>query len=152
MGENLNLSDRNGVRTPMQWDDSPNAGFSSVKPFSELVQGEFGYQQVNVANQMRDPDSLFRSIKRMIAVRKEHTAFGSSSIEWIETGNPMVASYLREHKGDTILIFNNLSDSTQVIEIPVKYQKKTFDIFRAQPFSLSTTLELKPYSYRWLRL
>ncbi|MFN8414491.1 MAG: maltose alpha-D-glucosyltransferase [Anaerolineales bacterium] len=152
MGENLNLADRNGVRTPMQWDDSVNAGFSTAKPFSELVQGEFGYQQINVASQVSDPDSLFRSIKRMIAIRKEHTAFGSSSIKWIETGNPTVTAYLREHNGDTLLIFNNLSDSTQVIEIPVEYQKETFDVFTAQPYSLSTTLELKPYSYRWLQL
>ncbi len=49
MGDNLNLPDRNGVRTPMQWDDSPNAGFSAVTPFTELVQGDFGYQRVNVA-------------------------------------------------------------------------------------------------------
>ena len=86
MGDNIDLPDRNGVRTPMQWDDSPNAGFSNGKPFSEFVKGELGHQFVNVANQVNDPDSLFRSIKRMIAIRKKHAAFGCSSMEWIEIG------------------------------------------------------------------
>src|SRR5258706_12341761 len=74
MGDNLDLPDRNGVRTPMQWDSSPNAGFSTGKPFSYFVQGELGYQHINVASQINDPGSLFHSIKKMIAIRKKHIA------------------------------------------------------------------------------
>jgi maltose alpha-D-glucosyltransferase/alpha-amylase len=152
MGDNIDLPDRNGVRTPMQWDDSPNAGFSTGKPFSELVQGELGYQNVNVASQINDPDSLFRAIKRMISIRKTHTAFSGSSMEWIETGNPAVSAYLREHDGDAVVVFQNLSDAVQVAQIPANFQKTVLDLFTDHSFSLGTSLELRPYSYLWLQV
>ena len=150
MGDNLDLFDRNGVRTPMQWDDSPNAGFSTGKPFSEFVQGELSYQNVNVASQINDPDSLFRAIKRMIAVRKSHAAFGGSSMEWIETGNSAVAVYLRQHEGDTILVLNNLSACEQTVQIPEKYQKTYLNLFARDSQTLAAQLTLQPYSYLWL--
>jgi maltose alpha-D-glucosyltransferase/alpha-amylase len=151
MGDNLDLFDRNGVRTPMQWDNTPNAGFSTGTPFSELVKGELGYQHINVASQINDPDSLFRSVKRMIAIRKNHTAFGSSSMEWIETGNPAVAVYTREHNGETVLIFNNLSSSAETVNIPAEHQKTYMDLFAGHTQTLTEKLTLQPYSYLWLQ-
>jgi maltose alpha-D-glucosyltransferase / alpha-amylase len=152
MGDNLDLPDRNGVRTPMQWDDSPNAGFSEVKPYSELVKGELGYQIVNVASQINDPDSLFNSIKRMIAVRKKHEAFSSSSMEWIETGNPHVAVYIRQHGDDTMLILNNLSKSAQIVKLPLQYQQTYLDLFAGHTYIVAEELTLDPYSYHWLQM
>ena len=134
----------------MQWDDSPNAGFSTGKPFSELVKGELGYQNVNVANQINDPDSLFRAIKRMIAIRKKYAAFGGSSMAWIETGNPSVAVYLREHEGDTILVLNNLSASAETVQIPEAYQRNYLNLFAEDSQTLAAQITLPPYSYLWL--
>ncbi|MBI5965860.1 MAG: maltose alpha-D-glucosyltransferase [Chloroflexi bacterium] len=154
MGDNIDLPDRNGVRTPMQWDDSPNAGFSSGKPFSEFARerGELGYQFINVANQVNDPDSLFRSIKRMIAIRKKHAAFGGSSMEWIDAGNPAVAVYIRQYHNDTMLILNNLSSSAETVKLPAEYQKAYLDLFADRTQSLAETLTLSPYSYLWLQM
>ena len=150
MGDNLDLFDRNGVRTPMQWDDSLNAGFSTGKPFSELVKGEFGYQNVNVASQINDPDSLFRAIKRMIAIRKKCAAFGGSSMEWVETGSTSVAVYLRQNQEDTILVFNNLSDSEETVQIPEAYQRTYLNLFSGDSQTLAAQVTLQPYSYLWL--
>ena len=152
MGDNLDLFDRNGVRTPMQWDDSPNAGFSTGKPFSEFVQGELSYQNVNVASQINDPDSLFRAIKRMIAVRKSHAAFGGSSMEWIETGNPSVAVYVRQHQNETLLIINNLSTTPQTIQVPVEYQAEYNDLLAGDTLALHAQLTIQSCSYQWLEL
>ena len=152
MGDNIDLPDRNGVRTPMQWDDSPNAGFSTGQPFSEFVKGDLGYQKVNVASQVNDPDSLFRAIKRMIAIRKKHAAFGGSNMEWIDIGSPAVAAYIRQHHGDTMLILNNLSSSAEIVKIPVEYQKEYLDLFAGHTQALSETLTLPPYSYLWLQM
>jgi trehalose synthase len=152
MGENLDLPDRNGVRTPMQWDDSPNAGFSESKPYSELVKGDLGYQNVNVASQMNDPDSLFHSIKKMIAARKAHEAFGSSDMEWVETGNPHVAVYTRQHGDDAMLILNNLSASAQSVKLPPHYQKNYLDLFAGRRHRIAGELALDPYSYHWLQM
>jgi len=86
MGDNTNLPDRDGLRTPMQWNDGPNAGFSSSKPFVEVITGDHGCRKVNVADQLARKDSLLHSMKRMIAIRKEHPALvmershGSTSV------------------------------------------------------------------------
>jgi len=152
MGDNLDLFDRNGVRTPMQWDNTPNAGFTTGTPFSELVKGQLGYQHINVASQINDPDSYFRSVKRMIAVRKKHTAFGGSSMKWVETGNPAVAVYIRQHNDETMLIFNNLSSSAETVNIPIEFQKTTVNLFGDDTQALSEKLILQPYSYLWLQM
>jgi uridine kinase len=70
MGDNLKLFDRNGLRTPMQWDSSANAGFTSGIPYTELVEGDLAFQHINVAAQLRDPRSLFHTLRKMIALRK----------------------------------------------------------------------------------
>ena len=150
MGDNLNLPDRNGVRTPMQWDDSLNAGFSTGEPFSELVQGEFGYQRVNVASQVNDPSSLFRCIKRMIAIRKEHAAFGSGGMEWIDMGIPSVAAFLRRYQDDTILVINNLASCAETIQIPEEYQMNYLNLLGGDLQTLTAQVTLQPYSYMWL--
>jgi len=150
MGDNLDLFDRNGVRTPMQWDNTTNAGFSTGKPFIEPIKGELGYERVNVACQIDDPDSFFRSVKRMIALRKSHAAFGGSGMEWLDAGNPAVAVYLRKHDGDTMLILNNLSAAAETVTIPAKYQKTYADLFAGHDIALTDKLTLQPYSYLWL--
>ncbi|HUH07411.1 MAG TPA: alpha-amylase family protein, partial [Egibacteraceae bacterium] len=74
MGENLDVDGRMAVRTPMQWSDEPNGGFSSA-PADQLCvpmteQGDFGYRQVNVDEQRRDEGSLLNWMERMIRLRK----------------------------------------------------------------------------------
>jgi maltose alpha-D-glucosyltransferase/alpha-amylase len=152
MGDNIDLPDRNGVRTPMQWDDSLNGGFTTGTPYSEFVKGSLGYSQVNVATQMKDPNSLFHSIQKMIAVRKKHAAFGGSSMEWIETDNPAVAVYIRQHNDDSMLIFNNLSSSVETVKLPHEYQKTYLDLFAGQTSTFTESITLQPYSYLWLQL
>lgn len=152
MGDNLDLFDRNGVRTPMQWDDSPHAGFTSGVPFTEPVRGVMGYQHVNVAGQLKDPASLFHTIQKMIALRKKHAAFSGSDMQWVETGNPAVAVYLREHDGDVMLIFNNLSASAQRVNIPAQYRTGCLDLFTGEAQLLGETIDIQPYSYYWMQI
>jgi len=151
MGDNLNLPDRYGVRTPMQWDDSAHGGFTTGTPFTEMVTGEYGYQKVNVASQMKSPRSLLAVIQKMIALRKRHAAF-SGSMAWIESGNSSVAAYLREQDGESILILANLSDANQSVKISPAYQKTGRELFTEQAFFIEERLELQPYSYLWIQL
>ncbi len=73
-------------------------------------------------------------------------------MQWVETGNPAVAVYVREHDEESILVFNNLSDSDQTVTIPAAYQKTCCDFFDNQAFTLGEQLELRPDSYRWIQL
>jgi maltose alpha-D-glucosyltransferase/alpha-amylase len=152
MGDHLDLFDRNGVRTPMQWDSSPNAGFTSGSPDTELVKGDLAFQKVNVAAQVSDPLSLFHTVRKMIALRKVHAAFGGSSMEWVEVGNPTVAAYLRQNGDEVVLVLSNVSHDVQSVLVPPNYRKDCLDLLSSTVVSLGAELELKPYSYRWLQL
>jgi maltose alpha-D-glucosyltransferase/alpha-amylase len=151
MGDNLDLFDRNGVRTPMQWDDSPNAGFTTGKPFTKFVEGKRSYQHINVASQMIDKDSLFHSISRMVNIRKQHHTFGRGTMEWLETDNPAFAAYTRTYQDDILLIINNLSDSIQTLLLPPKYHADYMDLISNTEQHIDTPLTLQPYAYLWLK-
>ena len=88
MGDDLHQEEWNSVRTPMQWNAQPNAGFAdpSVKKLRRPVidSGEFDYRQVNVQAQRRDPHSLLNSLERMIRTRKEYPEFGCGKWRLVE--------------------------------------------------------------------
>ena len=151
MGDNLDLPDRNGVRTPMQWDASPNAGFTTGKPFTELVKGAQSYQHINVASQMVDKDSLFHAIRRMVNIRKQHHTFGRGSMEWVVTDNPAFAVYTRSYRDETLLIINNLSGSTETISLPSAYHADYLELISNTQQSVSSALTLQPYAHLLLK-
>jgi maltose alpha-D-glucosyltransferase/alpha-amylase len=151
MGDNLDLFDRNGIRTPMQWDASPNAGFPTGRPFTEFVKGNLSYEHVNVARQVADEHSLFHSISRMVNVRKQQPAFGSSSMEWVTTDRSPLAVYTRERGNETLLITNNLSGETQSASLPAEHQGDYLDLISDTVSDMAASLTLQPYSYLWFK-
>ena len=91
MGDNIYLGDRNGVRTPMQWSADRNAGFSPANPqqlyLPVIIDPEYHYEAVNVEAQQANPHSLLWWMKRLIALRKRHRAFGRGSLEFLHPEN-----------------------------------------------------------------
>lgn len=162
MGDNIWLDDRNGVRTPMQWNSDPGAGFSEAAPddFYAPVIDSATYQpeNVNVNDQQDDPNSLYNTIKKMVAVRKEHKAFGWGRFRWMDAGTPAVAAYIREYGDERLLIINNLSNQLQsaVIHIPRSRNIHPIDLLsnrRLRPLQDShLVLSLAPYRYLWLKM
>ena len=162
MGDNIFLGDRNGVRTPMQWSNDRNAGFSkadAARLYAPLIIDPlYGYEAVNVEAQKRIPYSLFNWMKRMIAIRKEHRAFGHGSLELVATGNRSVLAYLRIFHDEILLIVNNLSRNPEVTHLDIKtYQgytpielegKTAFPVIENAPYVLT----LAPYGFYWFRL
>ena len=104
MGDNIYLGDRDGVRTPMQWSPDRNGGFSRADParlyLPPIMDAIYGYEAVNVEAQQRDPSSLLNWMKRMIAVRQAHQAFGRGTLRLLYPRNRKILAYLREHDGD----------------------------------------------------
>jgi maltose alpha-D-glucosyltransferase/alpha-amylase len=121
MGDNYYLGDRDGVRTPMQWSLDRNAGFSRANPqqlFLPVIQDPiYGFQAVNVESQQHDPSSLLNWTRRIIAVRKQHKAFGRGTMRLLYPLNRRVLAYVREYEGDRILCVANLSRSAQAVEL-----------------------------------
>ncbi len=121
MGDNVFLDDRAGVRTPMQWSGDRNAGFSradSQRLYAPVIMDPvYGYQVINVESQERDPASLLRWMKRMLALRKQHKVFGRGEMTLLHPHNCAILAYIRHDATDTILIVANLSSQPQRVEL-----------------------------------
>ncbi|NMG56784.1 alpha-amylase family glycosyl hydrolase [Aromatoleum aromaticum] len=94
MGDDLSLPARESVRTPMQWNDESNCGFSFAAPdrlaLPPIADGQFGYRTVNVQAQRRDPDSLLNWLQRALRRRKECPEFALGECTWIDTDPPQM--------------------------------------------------------------
>lgn len=162
MGDNVWLDDRNGVRTPMQWDSStPNSGFSSgSKLYSSLIMSsQYSPTRVNVQDALNDPSSLFNIIRCMISHRRQHQAFGFGKLIWVETGDKNIAAWLRVYGLDHILVVSNTSSSAKrnvKISIPKDFPVDACtDLFSKTVFQVEhhkVTLDLDPYNFLWLNL
>ena len=152
MGDNIWLEDRNGLRTPMQWDASLNAGFSSASPeklYAPVISDDiYGYAQVNVAAQRADPNSLLNRVRQMLAIRKQHPAFGWGTFDWEDTGNNAIAAYRRKTEEEALLIANNLSDQTISLSLPKDFLAAE-DVLTGQQFT-EAHFQLEPYRFIWL--
>jgi maltose alpha-D-glucosyltransferase/alpha-amylase len=162
MGDNVHLGDRNGVRTPMQWDGGWNAGFSSADPeslYSPLILDPvYGYPAVNVYSQKRAGHSLLAWMERIIQTRKSTQVFGRGSIEFLHPANHRVLAYVRQLKNETVLVVNNLSSSAQAVELDLRRYKGNIlvemsgrNIF-PRIGDLPYLLTMGPYQFFWFRL
>ncbi len=162
MGDNIYLGDRNGVRTPMQWDGGWNAGFSSADPESLyaalILNPVYGYPAVNVERQQRSQHSLLLWMRRLLQVRKSSPIFGRGSIEFLYPANHRVLAYVRQLGDETILAVNNLSASAQAVELDLSGFKGNIlvEMFGRNIFprvgDLPYLLTLGPYQFYWFRL
>ena len=162
MGDNVYLGDRNGVRTPMQWNGGWNAGFSSADPerlYSPLISNPiYGYQAVNVESQRRSPHSLLSWMKRLMQVRKSSRVFSRGTIEFLNPSNHRVLAYVRQLGEERVLIVNNLSSAAQAVELDLRAYKGSIPIEMAggnlfpRVGELYYLLTLGPYQSFWFRL
>ncbi len=162
MGDNVQLGDRHGVRTPMQWSADANAGFSAARA-EQLVNpviadAVYGYQAVNVAAQEDDRASLLHWMRNMIGLRKLFRVLGRGAIEFLDPENRKVVAHLRRHQQDVILCVANFSHFAQPVALdlsafagatPVEMLGYTaFPPIGREPYPLT----LGPYGYYWFEL
>jgi maltose alpha-D-glucosyltransferase / alpha-amylase len=168
MGDNIYLGDRNGVRTPMQWNSDRNAGFSTAVParlyFPVITDPIWGYQSINVEAQQSDQSSLLHWTRNMIALRKLFHVFGRGTQEFLNPDNRKILAYIRRYddgssgSSEMVLCVANLSRFSQPVSldltefagmIPVEMLGYvTFPAITAQAYPLT----LAPYSFLWLEL
>ena len=117
MGDNIYLSDRDGVRTPMQWSIDRNGGFSRADMarlfLPPIMDPVYGYQSVNVESQLRSPSSLLNWLRKLIAVRQGYKTFGRGTLRFLMPANRKVIAYVREYENEKVLCVANLSRSAQ---------------------------------------
>ena len=165
MGENIWLEDRDAVRTPMQWDDSPNMGFSSVVDPGALtlplIQAP-GYAHLTVATEMARPDSLLQFTRRILHLRRAHPVLGRGNFLLRPTSDDAVLAHTRCDEApvegaETLLCVSNLSATPRsvTIEVPELAGRGTTDLFGGCAFPPvdergRLTLTLGARGYYWL--
>jgi maltose alpha-D-glucosyltransferase/alpha-amylase len=162
MGDNIYLGDRNGVRTPMQWNADRNAGFSRADPqalyLPLIIDPVYTYQAVNVEAQRRVSSSLLNWMRRIIAVRKRYPVFGRGDLRFLHPSNLAVLAYVRSYQGQCVLVVNNLSRFVQPVELDLRafqgmlpvemFGDMAFPRIGEGPYFLS----LGPHTFYWFRL
>ena len=120
MMECLALRSRDNARTPVQWDDSPNAGFTTGTPWIEVNPN---YTAINAAAEEKDPDSVLNYYKQMITLRKSHLGLIYGSFQLLAEESPQVFAYRRTlaETGENYLIACNFSDKDAAFTIPADF-------------------------------
>lgn len=162
MGDNIFLGDRDGVRTPMQWNDDRNGGFSRADPqrlfLPMIIDAAFHYSSRNVEVDQSRPHSMLWWMRRVIGLRKQHAAFGRGSLEFLQPENLKVLAFLRQHGAETLLVVANLSRSSQYVELDLsRFRGQTpIELFGLTPFPAigqwPYLLTLAPYGFYWFQL
>jgi len=157
MGDNIYLEDRNGLRTPMQWNNRKNAGFLTAAEDNLYVpvikKGIFSYQNVNVLKQQKDAHSLFNTMRKMIAIRRENAVFAVGKCDFIVNRQyPALLFPTRTNEEDTILALHNLSELAIPINLSsyLEPSQKLVDLMKVEIFTLET-FTLSAYSFIWLK-
>lgn len=165
MGENLDAEDRNAVRTPMQWSDGPNGGFSDApadRLAAPMVEGRFGPAEVNVAGQRRDPGSLLNWIRLLVRRYRECPELAWGNCEVLAHDGPAVLAHRCQAAGGMVLALHNLDEAGTEVELRLGAEAagaRLVDLLTAgRPDGVEVgeggvvRLDLEGYGCRWLRL
>ena len=161
MGEDLDLPERNAIRTPMQWSGTVNGGFSEA-PEDRLIRpvvssSPFGYKDVNVTDQRLEPDSMLSWFERMLHTLRECEEIGSGNHRVVDGTPDAVFAHVAEGATGAVLFVHNLSDEPQHVR-PTDFPREDqppVEVFSDHPYDGEvdpTDLEVGPYGYRWIRL
>ena len=164
MGEDLSLPERQSVRTPLQWSDERNAGFSEAPPESlvrpVVTGGTFGYERVNVMLQQQQPDSLLQHIQRLSRIRRACPEIGWGTCEVLPTADESILLLLYTWRSNALVVAHNFSDRALSTPLALgEHTSRIIPLLSSADESLSGTairpeaqLDLEPYGFRWFRL
>jgi maltose alpha-D-glucosyltransferase/alpha-amylase len=159
MGDDLSLPERNSIRTPMQWSDAPQAGFtSSDKPVRPVIgAGDFSYERVNVTAARSDPDSLLSWFERMLRTLRECPEFGTGAVTVLDARSDALLALRYDCPTGSILAISNLADEPAEVRLgPLDGTLTGPDLFADQDYHVAPAdgagIELAGWGYRWLRL
>jgi maltose alpha-D-glucosyltransferase/alpha-amylase len=170
MGDNLQLPERDCARTPMQWSNEPQAGFTkSDKPFLPVISGgAYGFEHINVAQQRRDPESFMNWMERMIRMRKEAPEIGWGDFNILPTQDQEVLALRYDWRNNSVVVVHNLSAVPREVRLDVgvkenarKEADRSDDDYLVNLIGADHSeadasgkhcFLLEPYGYRWFRV
>ncbi|MCA1032169.1 alpha-glucosidase [Bacillus timonensis] len=146
--ESLLPLSRDNSRTPVQWDDTENAGFTSGTPWIKVNPN---YKEINVEAALKDPNSVYYYYKKLIALRKKNPVMIYGDYHDISEGHEYIYAYTRRLNQDTLLIVLNHSDEENTFEIPESFKQQKGELLLCnyeECEELSTSLILRPHEAR----
>ena len=159
MGELLELDERNPVRTPMQWADEPNGGFSHADA-DELVRppvedGPLGYRETNVALQRDHPGSLLERVRAMIRVRRACPEIGWG--EWtVLDASDGVLALQNEWRGGRVVTLHDIGGEGAEVTLDLHGVDRLVPLLSSEggrePVEPGMTIPIEPHGYRWFRV
>jgi trehalose synthase len=157
MAENLAVEGRMSVRTPMQWSDEPQGGFTTgEKPVRPVVEADgFSPAEVNVARERREDGSLLNWMERLIRRRRECPEFGWGRCELLDPGDPAVLAHRVDWAGSTIVAVHSFVDEPREVCLPLGKAEAAVDLFADDELPLAggdVEIPLGAYGHRWFRL
>ncbi len=161
MGDDLSLPERDCARTPMQWSDEPQGGFTkSDDPVLPVISGgAYGYERINVAHQRREPTALLNWTERIIRMRKECPEIGWGDYQVLPTGSQAVLAIRYDWRNNSVVTIHNFDDRPQEITLAVDGEGKSPRLVNLLTEDHDEPdedgqhrLVLEPYGYRWYRL
>ena len=138
----LMLRSRDNARTPMQWDDSAQAGFTDGAPWIKV---NTNYKEINAAQQLEDPNSIFHYYQKLIRLRKEKDIIVYGGFEPIYRNDEQIFAYIRRQKQEKLLTVCNFSEKNAEMEIPEEFKGAECLITNLDRTVFEGRIVLKPY-------
>ena len=138
----LMLRSRDNARTPMQWDDSAQAGFTDGAPWIKVNPN---YKEINAAQQLEDPNSIFYYYQNLIRLRKEKDIIVYGGFEPLYRDDEQIFAYIRRQDQEKLLTVCNFSDKNAKMEIPEEFKGAECLITNLDRTVFEGKIVLKPY-------
>lgn len=138
----LDVHSRDNSRTPMQWDDSINAGFTTGTPW---IQTADNYTEINVKNSLEDKDSIFYYYQKLIQLRKNYDVIAYGDIKPLLREDKRVFAYERNYKGQKLIVICNFYPTTYEIELPYDLSNYKCILNNYKNEAKTKKIALKPY-------
>lgn len=134
---------RDNARTPMQWDDSENAGFTTGTPWLRVNDN---YKQINAKSQVDDPDSIFNCYRKLIQLRKQYPVFVDGKFTLLLEDDENIFAYERKDEDKTMIVVCNFFDKT--VNMPLSDTCNDMEILITNYDSADNLAILRPYEAR----
>ena len=142
MMQYLRKKSRDNARTPFQWDDTEQAGFTTGKPW---IMVNPNYREINAASQMKNPDSVFHYYQKLIRLRKEREIVVYGTYELLLPESKEIYMYTRTWKDEKLLVVCNFSGDTVKVELPEEFGDAEVLISNYKDVNVQIEMEVRPY-------
>ena len=145
----IRLRGRDNARTPMQWDDSANAGFTTGTPW---IMVNPNYTEINAKTEMEDPDSVFRYYQKIIGLRKKEKVMVYGTYQLLDPDNEKLYVYTRTLDNEKLLVICNFTEEEETYSVPEEFSEGEVLISNYHRETVEKEILLKPYEALVLKI